>query len=530
MQFYQVVKIPEYRRTAKDINVKEEYVMVRVGLDVPLDITKDLLDPARVTDDTRIKDIIPTLKYLIQNKAKIILAAGWCGRPKGIDPDYSMAPVAKRLELILKERNMLKHSVLIAPNCYEDKTPKSVYKNREEVAKIVKGLKPGQIAVLENVRYDPEANANDTDFAAFFASLADVYINENETQNHRKEATIVTTPLLIAEKGGEVVYGLKYVEVLDKIGSLKQKLENPKRGFFVFGLCGKKIESDPGITSKITVAIGLIDKMRKGDFIITGGAVTYTFILAQHYSPKIKANLEKANQIVKKYDEKIISRTKDKKAEEAEAITKEIQKEKSKELKNLAGIYDEEINKLVGNSYIRWGQEGEQIVFAYNLIAKANAKGVEVITAYDHTITNKAPDKRGMLPKDAEIKIYQNPTGIPQGWLGVGEGTKTLKKIADIIENAGIYLQSGPYSIEDSRVEEASNTNKITFEAAKRCKEAGGITIGAGGDTVARINSIKAEDSFSVISNAGGATLELIETGTSVGKKAVEEAQKFKKQ
>jgi len=518
----------EYLKTVKDIDVKGKCVIVRAGLDVPLDPNKDLLDPDRVTDDTRIMDVIPTIKYLVENNAKIILAAGWCGRPKGEDPDYSMAPVAKRIERILK--NTLKHDVLIAPDCYEDRKPKSVNKNRDEVKRIVESLKEGQIVVLENVRYDPEANANDKDFAEFVASLAEIYVNDNETQNHRPEATVVTTPVLIAQKGGEVVYGLKYIDVLDKIGGLKQKLESADRGAFVFGLCGKKIESDPGITSKITVAMDLIDQMREGDSIITGGAVTYTFILAEHYGSKIEENLEKVNEIVERYNGEIVSQTKDvKDKKEAAKLTAEIQKQKSEDLKNLLGITDTEIKELIGNSYIRWGQEGEQIVFANNVMAKAKSKGVDVFTSDDHTITNKVPDKSGNLPEDAEIKMFENKTGIPQGFLAVGEGPLTLEKISNMIENAGIYLQSGPYSIEDNRVEKISKTDSKILKAVKKCKKNRGITIGAGGDTIARIKGCNALDAFSTVTSAGGATLELIQTGTSKGKKAVEEAQEVKK-
>ena len=520
----------EYRKTIRDIDVKGKYVMVRAGLDVPLDPKKDLLDPQRVTDDTRIKDIFPTLKYLIENKAKIVLAAGWCGRPKGIDSDYSMAPVAKRLEQLLKKNGMLKYNVLLAPDCYKDKKPKSTYASKEAVKAIVKSLKEGQIVVLENVRYDPEANANDKDFAAFFASLADIYVNENETQNHRKEATIATTPVLIAQKGGEVVYGFKYVDVLDKIGSLKQKLVASGRGPFVVGLCGKKIESDPGITSKITVVMGLIGQMRKGDSILVGGAVTYTFLLAQHYAPKIKSSFKKVNQVVEKYDKEIISQTRDMKdKKKAEDVTAELQKKKSEELKGLIGITDTEIKGLIGDSYIRWGQEGEQIIFAYNVMAVASSKDVDIITAFDHAIANKLPDKSGALPMDAEIKLHPSPTSIPSGWLGVGEGSRTLKKMATVIENASIYLQSGPYSVEDGRVEELSRTDYLTFEAVRKCRKKGGLTIGAGGDTVGGIDARNAGDAFSIITSAGGATLELIESGTSVGKEAVEEAQRIKK-
>ncbi|MBW2989364.1 phosphoglycerate kinase [Candidatus Woesearchaeota archaeon] len=520
-----------YRKTVKDIDVKGKYVFLRASLDVPLDPAKDLLDPERVTDDTRIKDIMPTLYYLIDEGAKIILAAGWCGRPKGEDADFSMAPVAKRIEQLLENVGKMKHEVLIAPNCYIDKKPRSAYKNQEEVKGIINGLKEGQVAVMENVRYDPEANANDEGFAEFMASLAGsnaVYVNEAEAQNHRPEATVISVPLMIAKNGGEAVYGLKYADVLDKIGGLKDKLKYDNRGSFVLGLCGKKIESDPGITSKITVARDLIDQMRKGDAIVMGGAVTYTFLLAQHYKEKIESNTKKVNEIVKRHDEMISSETKDvKDKKEAAAITADIQKKKSEELKGLLEVTDEDIKRLIGDSYIRWGQEGEQIVFAYSVIAKAEPKGVEVITALDHTITDKLPDKKGSLPEDAEIKAYENPTGIPEGFLGVGEGPKTLEKIAEAIKNCGIYLQSGPFSIEDERVEEMSKTDKMTFDAARECREKGGVTIAAGGDTVARVNTRKAQDSFSTITSAGGATLELI-NGKSKGRDAVEEAQRVK--
>jgi len=379
---------------------------------------------------------------------------------------------------------------------------------------------------LENVRYDPEANAGDEEFGNFIGSLvgeSGVYVNDAETQNHRPEATIVVTPLAIAKNKGEVVYGFKYADVLENIGGLREKLEDKNRGSFVFGLCGKKIESDPGITSKITVAKDLIDIMKEGDAIITGGAVIYTFILAEHYSDKIEENMDKVNEIVDKYNQMIVDKTsgvKDKK--ETKKITADVQKQKSDELKALLGITDDEIKKLVGDSYIRWGQEGEQIVFAYSVIAKAKAKGVEVISALDHTIANGFPNKAGNL-EGAEVKLFDEKTGIPLGWLGVGEGPKTLEKLSEVIGNAGIYIQSGPYSIEDPKVEEVSSTDKIIFSAVKKCKDNGGITIGAGGDTTARVNSCNVQDAFSTVTSAGGGTLDLI-NGKSKGRDAVEEA------
>src|SRR3989339_1937401 len=103
--------------TLKEIDVKNKTAFVRTSFDVPLDSSKALLDPKRVRDDSRIKDAIPTLSYLIKNNCKIILAGGWLGRPKGEDQDLSMAPVALRMQELLKEEGVLKHPVLLAPNC-----------------------------------------------------------------------------------------------------------------------------------------------------------------------------------------------------------------------------------------------------------------------------------------------------------------------------------------------------------------------------------------------------------------------------
>src|SRR3989344_3935815 len=105
--------------TLKDIDVKNKVAFVRCSFDVPLDSSKNLLDPKRVRDDSRIKDAVPTLSYLIKNNCRIILAGGWLGRPKGEDQDLSMAPVALRLQELLKEQGILKHPVLLSPNCLD---------------------------------------------------------------------------------------------------------------------------------------------------------------------------------------------------------------------------------------------------------------------------------------------------------------------------------------------------------------------------------------------------------------------------
>src|SRR3989344_2482829 len=109
--------------TLKDIDVKDKTVFLRCGFDVPLDSGKKLLDANRVKDDSRIRDAVPTIEYLIKKNARIILAAGWLGRPKGEDAELSMAPVALKLQEILKNDGLLKNKVLLTPNCLDGSRP-----------------------------------------------------------------------------------------------------------------------------------------------------------------------------------------------------------------------------------------------------------------------------------------------------------------------------------------------------------------------------------------------------------------------
>src|SRR3989338_493139 len=116
--------------TVEDADLKNKTVFMRASFDVPLDSSKNLLDSKRVRDDSRIKDVIPTLSYLIKNNCKIILAGGWLGRPKGEDPDLSMAHAALRLQELLKEEGILNYPVLLAPNSLDGSKPRSVYRNK----------------------------------------------------------------------------------------------------------------------------------------------------------------------------------------------------------------------------------------------------------------------------------------------------------------------------------------------------------------------------------------------------------------
>ena len=513
--------------TLKDVDVKNKTVFVRASYDVPLDSTKSLMDPKRVRDDSRIKDSIPTLSYLIKNNAKIILEPGWLGRPKGEDQDLSMAPVALRLQELLKEEGILKHPVLFTPNCLNGSKPRSVYRNKDEVVKDVSKLKEGQVILLENVRYDLEANANDENFAKFMASLAGknaVYVNEAEAQNHRPEATITSVPNYIAQQGGKAVFGIKLADVIKYLGGISKLLEKKERGPFIFFLSGKKIETQIGITSKISVTNALLNKMKEGDVIIVQGAVTYTFLIAQEYLDVIGEKNDELKNIIDEYNKKINNQTKSEKdASKAAQIQESIQKEKSDKIKEIIGLTDSEIKYLIGNSFVEWKEIGDQVVLAAKVYMKAKSEKVVVLTNIDHAITNKFPDKFGNLPKDAELKMFESAVGIPEGWLGVAPGAKSVDIICKNVKSAYMLIMAGPLSIEEPRVEKFSKANKKLFDAIRQAKNKGAVTIAAGGDTAAVVKAYNGEDAITVVSNAGGATLELIEkSGKLPGTEAVE--------
>jgi len=143
------------KKTVRDIDVAGKRVLVRVDFNVPMDENKN------ITDDTRIKAALPTIQYLINNNAKVILISH-LGRPKGkVNPEYSLKPVAKRLSELLGKQVSMAEDVI-----GEDAKAKAA------------ALKEGEVLLLENVRFHAEEEKNDPQFAKELASLADIYVND----------------------------------------------------------------------------------------------------------------------------------------------------------------------------------------------------------------------------------------------------------------------------------------------------------------------------------------------------------------
>ena len=233
--------------TVRDLDVKGKRVFLRVDYNVPLE-EKD--GKMVITDSTRIIETLPTLKLLIEKGGRLILTAH-LGRPKGKrDATLSLRPVAEKLSELLGK------PVAFADDCIG-----------ATVEKVVAGLKDGDVALLENVRYYNEEEANDPAFAEKLAKVADVYVNDAFGAAHRAHASTEGVARVIAKRGGKCAAGLLMERELKFLGD---ELDKPSHPFVVI-LGGAKV------SDKIKVIDRLLEK---ADTILIGGAMAYTFRLA----------------------------------------------------------------------------------------------------------------------------------------------------------------------------------------------------------------------------------------------------------
>ena len=227
-------------KTINDVDLKGKRAFVRVDFNVPLDAD------GTITDETRINAALPTIRKLIEEGAKIVLASH-LGRPKGERVEsMSLSPVATVLA------NKLSVPVLFVDDCVG-----------EEAEKAVSGLENGQVALLENLRFHDGETDNDPDFAQQLAAHADLFVNDAFGTAHRAHASTFGVARLLPEK----VSGFLIEKELEFLG---EKTDSPQKPFAVI-LGGAKV------SDKITVIDKLIDK---ADVIIIGGAMAYTFALA----------------------------------------------------------------------------------------------------------------------------------------------------------------------------------------------------------------------------------------------------------
>ncbi len=230
------------KKTIEDINVSNKKVLVRVDFNVPLD------DKGNVTDDTRIRAALPTIKYLLDNQAKVILMSH-LGRPKGeFKPEFSLKPAAERLS------ELLGVDVTMAEDVIGDSAKKAVAE-----------VKEGEVVLLENLRFHKEETKNDAEFAKALASFGDVYVNDAFGTAHRAHASTEGVAHYLPAVAGYLIN--KELDVMGKA------LSNPERPFVAI-LGGAKV------SDKIGVIENLIEKV---DTLIIGGGMAYTFFKARGY-------------------------------------------------------------------------------------------------------------------------------------------------------------------------------------------------------------------------------------------------------
>ena len=231
------------KKTVKDIDLKGKKVFVRCDFNVPMDENQN------ITDNTRIKAALPTIKYLLEQNCKIILASH-LGRPKGeVKPEYSLKPVAKELSKLLGKEVIMANDVI-----GEDATTKA------------ENLKEGEILLLENVRFHKEETDNDPEFAKKLASMAEIFVNDAFGTAHRAHAS--TTGI------ADYIPGVSGFLIEKELKFLGNAVNNPERPFVAI-LGGAKV------SDKIGVIDSLLDKV---DTLMIGGGMAYTFFKAQGYN------------------------------------------------------------------------------------------------------------------------------------------------------------------------------------------------------------------------------------------------------
>ncbi len=254
------------KRTIKDIDVNNKRVLLRVDFNVPLN------ESGEITDDTRIRLELPTIRYLLQHNAKVIICSH-LGRPDGEkNPKYSLLPVAKYLVKELLGR------VFFVSDCIG-----------EEVEAKTKLLKPGEVLLLENVRFYKEEENNDPLFAKKLSKLADIYVDDAFGTAHRKHASNYGVASLLPNAVGFLMG--------KEINAIKSVIDNPTRPFVAI-LGGAKV------SDKIPL---LNNFVKKCDTILIGGGMAYTFLKALGHSVGNSLvdddKIEIANQIMEKAKE-----------------------------------------------------------------------------------------------------------------------------------------------------------------------------------------------------------------------------------
>ncbi len=383
-------------QTIHTYNFKGKKALIRVDFNVPLN------ENFEITDDTRMTAAVPTIKKIISEGGSPIIMSHF-GRPKdGPTDKYSMRHLVGHLS------DLLGVEVKLAPDCIG-----------AEVQAMAKALKPGEVMMLENLRFHKGEEKGDEEFAKQLAENGDCWVNDAFGTAHRAHAS---TAVIAKFFPNDKMFGYlieSEVESLDKV------VKNPQRPLTAI-MGGAKV------STKITIIENLLSKV---DNLILGGGMTYTFI---------KANGGK-----------------------------------------------------VGNSIC----EDDFLETAKNIQKIAEEKGVKLIIASDVVAADA-------FSEDANTRILPS-NEIPEGWMGLDAGPKSIASMKEVIENSGTILWNGPVGVFE--MEKFAVGSKAVGEAIVTATKKGAFSLVGGGDSVACVNQFGFAPGVSYISTAGGALLEYLE-------------------
>jgi len=228
-------------KSVEELDVKDRRVFLRVDFNVPL------AESGEIRDDTRVRASLPTIRYLLGEGAKLVVASH-LGRPKGKkDPKLSLAPVAQRLSGLVPDK------VIMSPDVVGD-----------DVARLKRELKAGEILLLENVRYYREEEANDPAFSKELAEDIDIFVNDAFGSSHRAHASVVGIAGFVPVKAAGFL-------MKEEVDQLRQAIDVPERPYVAI-LGGAKVSDKIGVIQSL---------LAKADSVLIGGAMAYTFLKAQ---------------------------------------------------------------------------------------------------------------------------------------------------------------------------------------------------------------------------------------------------------
>ena len=431
-------------KTVEDLTeeeVKDKDVIVRVSFDA-------FNSDGYINDSLRIEAAENTIKILKQKGARRIILISYSGRPKSYDPLLSLRPASDFLYGLFREEVHFMPAVGRLGTFM--KNPKDYIlfvKNR------ISELVNGSIIVLDNLRFWEAENKGDEPqgqkFAKLISSLGQIYVQDGFAQAHRtKNATVGQITKYMKTK----VIGMEFKIEMKYLKGVYENLLKENRKPFIFIIGGKKLETKPGIVSKLDVANRLIKKMKKGDKILIAGAMAYPFLIAKKFFGK-KFSLEKIS-------------------------------------------YDD-IKNVIGNSFIEKNEIYEHINLCQKTLEKAKIVGVQIKLPIDHAVINSRLDFVENIGKDM---------------IAGDIGPKTIEEWGKILSNADTIVLAGPIGwYENALFSEGSK--QITKSIANATKN-NTITIAAGGDTCAMVKRFGLQNDFSLVSIGGGATLEFLMQGS----------------